>query len=687
MNHLHYINIFQGFITQHPVMAYGAIFLVSLSESLALVGLFVPGTVIMFGVGAVVVTGSLNLKTVLILAASGAIAGDGISYWLGHHYKDQLRQFWPFSRYPGMLQKGEVFFKRHGSISVLFGRFVGPVRPVIPVVAGMLGMSPFHFSVVNIFSAIGWALVYILPGVFFGTSLAVAGKVSMRLAVLVFVLLIAVWGFIWLGRKLVLWMGHQGPIWFTTFKDWTSSDMPVHWLLRPVKSLFSYLFLRQQGEELFLIFLVLLLSLSIWGTLSVLQDVMAKDPLVLADQAVYHFFLTLRTLWADPVFIVISELGDSFVNICLSGAVLVVLVSRQCYRAAGFWTITILGALAGFQLLNWLSVMTFPTAIHGVLPFGVLSGYTAINVILYGFLAILLTKSSFGPARWRMFVAILIVPFLIALSRLYLGAHLLSDVLCGAFFGASWTALSGIAYLKKTTNKVPQRLIGLAIVLSIVFAGGWHAVRNLGKDLALYAPQYNAQTITFSAWSDGGWRELPAWRFDLAGEREQPLTLQWAGSLEKLVRCLLSKGWYRPSPVNMKSVLGLFSPDTSIENLPVLSHFHSGRMERLRLIHMDKDSRWILRLWLSDVKLKKNSAPVFIGTIEIQRLRHFKGWVTAAIDTGAYDDSLSKIKGMVKDQFSIKSVNRTGEQIQVDHDHQRIRWQGRVLLMWERGEQ
>ena len=57
-----YINALLAFITHHPALAYGAIFLISLSESLALVGLIVPGTVIMFGVGAIVATGSLGLE-------------------------------------------------------------------------------------------------------------------------------------------------------------------------------------------------------------------------------------------------------------------------------------------------------------------------------------------------------------------------------------------------------------------------------------------------------------------------------------------------------------------------------------------------------------------------------------------------------------------------------------------------
>ncbi|MGA9477229.1 MAG: bifunctional DedA family/phosphatase PAP2 family protein, partial [Desulfobacterales bacterium] len=396
-----YIKALLAFITHHPGLAYGAIFLVSFSESLALIGLIVPGTVIMFGVGAIVATGSLGLKPVLLLAATGAVAGDGISYWLGHHYRDELRRIWPFTRYPGMLKRGETFFYRHGGKSVLFGRFVGPVRPVIPVVAGMLGMSPLQFSIVNVLSAIGWAFVYILPGVFFGTSLAVAGAVSTRLAILIFLILATSWVFVWLGRKLVSLVDHRAPIWLAAVKDWLAANTPAHWTMLPVKRFLSYFFLRQQGEELFLGFLALTFFAAGWGFLGVMQDVLAKDPLVLADQAVYHFLQSLRNSWSDRIFVAITELGDSFVNICLSGAVLLVLLGKRCYRAAGYWAVTVLVGLAGVQLLKWLIHSPRPMALyHGASAYGFPSGHTTMSVVLYGFLAILLARGLSGTLRW-----------------------------------------------------------------------------------------------------------------------------------------------------------------------------------------------------------------------------------------------------------------------------------------------
>jgi len=374
-----------------------------------------------------------------------------------------------------MLKKGEAFFYRHGGKSILFGRFVGPVRPVIPVVAGILGMRPLHFSVVNVLSAIGWALVYILPGVFFGTSLAVAGEVSTRLAVLVFILVAGIWGFIWLCCKVVFLFEHKGPACLSALKRWSTAETPAHRFVRQLKRFFSFLLFGRQGEELLLGFLFLVLFAAGWGFLGVLQDVLAKDPLVVADQAVYYFFQSLRTPWADSILVAITELGDSFVNISLALAVLLVLLAKRCRRAAGFWALTGIGGLLGVQLLKWTIHLPRPVDIyHGASAYGFPSGHTTMSMVLYGFLSILLARRLAGAWRWGLFSSVMLVAFVIGISRLYLGAHWLSDVLGGYFIGASCAAVMGIAYLRRADEIIPRRLLGFAVVLVIVIAGGWH---------------------------------------------------------------------------------------------------------------------------------------------------------------------------------------------------------------------
>lgn len=154
----------QDWIILNPTWAGSIVFLLSMCESLAVVGLFIPGLLMMGIVGALVSAGILDIFPTLIYAILGAIAGDGISYYLGYTFKDHLPNYWPFRRYPQWLARGKQFFINHGSKSIVIGRFVGPVRPFIPVVAGMMHMSPRMFLFANILSAVVWAPIYMLPG-------------------------------------------------------------------------------------------------------------------------------------------------------------------------------------------------------------------------------------------------------------------------------------------------------------------------------------------------------------------------------------------------------------------------------------------------------------------------------------------------------------------------------------------
>ena len=684
---MHYLDKLLAVIVLHPGLAYCTVFLISLSESLALLGLIVPGTVIMFGVGAVVATGSLDLKPVLLLAVGGAIAGDGISYWLGRHYQEDLRRVWPFSRFPAMLQKGEVFFRRHGGKSVLFGRFVGPVRPVIPMVAGMLGVQPLQFTIVNVLSALGWALVYILPGLFFGTSLAVAGAVSTRLAVIAFILAASIWGSIWLSRRLLTLIVYNGPIWLSELKKWTTSTTSTHKAVIPMKKLFSFLLFRRQGEALLLGFLALAFFASSWGFLGILQDVLAKDPLVVADQAVYHFFQSLRTPWADNVFIAITELGDAFVNISLFCVVLGVLLVRKCHRTAGFWVLTVLGGLSGTQLLKWIIHLPRPLDIYrGISSYGFPSGHTTMSVVLYGFLAILLARRLAGRWRWGLFSGVMLIAVVIGISRLYLGAHWLSDVLGGFFIGTSWASLIGIAYLKGPVEKVPRRLLGVMVILVIGFLGGWHVIHRHETDLAFYAPRHRAKIISLAKWQADGWRNLPAWRMDMAGEREQPLTIQWSGSPDGLARFLKRKGWQDPAPLTTKSLLGMFASAPPIDELPVLPRIHDGLMDHVRFAHYGRKMRLVLRLWPTDTAIAGEKRPLFIGTVEQERPRSIAGLITMPSDSGEYDRCLNTMEQTLNGAFGVKRIQRTEHELQVEHEPSRLRWHGGVLLVWEKKE-
>ena len=226
------------------------------------------------------------------------------------------------------------------------------------------------------------------------------------------------------------------------------------------------------------------------GFLGVLYAVLAKNSIASADQSVHYFFQSLRTPWADQVFVVLTELGDSFVNFCLFGAILIVLLAKRCFFAAGIWTVAVPGGSAGIQLLKEIIHLPRPMSLyHGASSYGFPSAHTAMSIILYGFLTIMLVRRPSGAWRWGIVGGALLICFGIGMSRLYLGAHWLSDVLGGFFIGASWVALLGIVLLKRPDEGVPGRILGVATILVVLVAGGWHVVHRYEKDLIMYAPR------------------------------------------------------------------------------------------------------------------------------------------------------------------------------------------------------
>ena len=118
----------------------------------------------MVAAGLLVPGGTVPLLPLLAGGILGAVLGDATSWWLGRRYGSLLIGRWPFTRHPALLCKGEAFFHRHGRLSVFIGRFFGPLRAVIPLSAGMLGMPARAFWVANILSALIWAPALLLPG-------------------------------------------------------------------------------------------------------------------------------------------------------------------------------------------------------------------------------------------------------------------------------------------------------------------------------------------------------------------------------------------------------------------------------------------------------------------------------------------------------------------------------------------
>ena len=147
-------------------------FLVAFGESLCFLSIVWPGWAILSGLAFLLAASGVGwpiIIPVIVAAGLGGVLGYSISYWVGHYFKDSIGNIWPFSRHPNLIPKGEEFFDEHGLWSVFLGHFIGPVRAVIPVIAGMFSMPQVPFQIANISSAFIWAVWVIVGPVLFVT--------------------------------------------------------------------------------------------------------------------------------------------------------------------------------------------------------------------------------------------------------------------------------------------------------------------------------------------------------------------------------------------------------------------------------------------------------------------------------------------------------------------------------------
>ena len=112
-------------LNAHPGWGVAIVFLIAFFESLVLIGILLPGIMILFGIGTLIGLGLLELIPVWVAASTGAFLGDTLSYALGHRFRGHLLEIWPFSRYPGVMERGTRFFHAHGAKSVVVGRSGG----------------------------------------------------------------------------------------------------------------------------------------------------------------------------------------------------------------------------------------------------------------------------------------------------------------------------------------------------------------------------------------------------------------------------------------------------------------------------------------------------------------------------------------------------------------------------------
>lgn len=593
-------------ISDHPVGAGIAVFCIALSESLAVVGLLVPGVALMFVAGALIGTGALPFWPICSWAICGAIAGDGVSFWIGRRFQSNLRHWWPFRSHPEIIRHGIHFFQRFGALSILFGRFVGPVRPIVPLVAGMLAMPVSRFIWVNVVSALLWAPLYLVPGIVFGASLELAAKVTGRLAGILVVLVVMLWLGFWLSRFLYNIFqprAHRLLLWMFDFHR-----------RHPLFSIITgpLLFPRQR-DYLALSFLALVLALAIIAVTSLLPW---QPQLTL---------VFLHNPWGDALFGTIDRLAS-----WPALGVFVVLVGswllwKNWYEALLHWLIS-LGFCAMTEHLA--TVILGPDSIDG---------RVLRTAVVYGFLAFLAAGQVKKPWRWVIYSVASLFLVLVICARLYFGSLSLVGLTIWLPVALLWLGIVGVGYQRHRSHREPMPGFWPMTVLALILLIGWSSVNQTEYP----ARQKETEiSMPLGYWLSEGWRSAPRYRPELFGQSRQPLVLQWSGSLAEIQSELQAMGWQRAKRLGMDSALYWLAPQAEVTAIPVLPHFNQGNPEALVMIKAEGDQRAaILRLWDSGLRIENLvKIPVWIGAVAELQLVSLLGWVRYTDEVEPYND-------------------------------------------------
>ncbi|MET0066594.1 MAG: VTT domain-containing protein [Candidatus Thiodiazotropha sp.] len=608
MNEL--ITTMLDWVAQHTLWAGLLVFLVAFSESVALFGLLVPGVVAMFGFGALIASGALEFWPVFFWAVGGAVAGDGLSYWLGRHYQDHLRGIWPFVRYPATLERGVSFFQKYGGKSVAIGRFFGPVRAIIPLVAGMMGMSPGRFLIANVSSALVWAPAYLLPGIVFGASLKLASEVAFRLVALMILVLVLGWGVFMLVRLAFRLIQPHATHLVQRLFEWGQ-------LHRGFRGISAALADPEHPEARGLATLATLLILA--STLfALLTGLMIDgDSASRFDLWIYSALQSLRTPWGDRVMVMITGLGDLSTVLLFSGLTTGLLFWQRHRRAAYYLlSATAFGVIAPLLLKAGLQIPRPPASPETLGPWSYPSAHVLQSLTIYGFYSVMLARVMAREWRWLPYSLVALLVAAVALSRLYLGVHWTTDVLGSLTLGLFWVALLGIAYYRHVTTQTHASHLVMAAAAILAVSLGVHGIDSEQRQQR-YQSIAHTQTISKERWLKG-LAELPDYRQDLSGSKTHPLDLQWAGSPGQLSERLTAQGWEAARMLSWRNLLRLISPSTALTSLPVLPQVHDAGHETLVLVKsVSPDSRLVLRLWETPLRVDPGQ-PLFVGNVSRQ---------------------------------------------------------------------
>ena len=610
-----YLQPITTWVYQNPHWALLLTFIVSFSESLAFVGTLIPGTVTMTAVGILAGSGMMRIDLTLLAAILGAIAGDSASYSIGRIFSDRLTSMWPFKRYPHWLNYAKDYFERHGGKSVLIGRFTGPLRSIIPIIAGMMGMNRWYFFVANVASAVGWACLYVLPGVLIGTA---SSELSPQIASKLFMVILVLLAIIWIATSGIKWI-------FISINQWLRTRLNSFWadlLHRRVLGSCAR-FITPQGETNYYptAAMALLFIVCILLTPPFLYSSIYSGWVQSLNEAVYQFCLSIRTYNFDAFFIIV-RLTISFLSLALFGlAIVFYAVHHRDWRLLRFW----LSLIITSSLIVWILslIMHTPTQLPSPSTLLVLAFPTKGLLFATSMLAFLI---CYMTAFYQQTISIVLrVILIIALSLsgialIYLGEDWVVNVIIAYKIGFTNSLLHWMIYRRKGKPHYRSYLpITLSVILLLVATAILSMLffHKIADTQQINTKQF---VIQHKTWWNQKHPLLPLYSMNRFGKEVGLMNIQYVGSIKSLEHTLNEAGWKAHPNSFFYSLLVHIGHGKSSSALPLMAQLYLNKKPYLLMTKgtsIDKNGL-IIRLWRSNYHVQNKNKIIWLGSIQKQ---------------------------------------------------------------------
>lgn len=612
----HYIQPLIAWLHTHPNAAVFITFFIAFTESLAIIGSIIPGSVTMTAIGILAGSGVLRIDLTFIAASLGAIVGDGVSYLLGYYFRGRLSTIWPFSRYPNILCYGQIYFEKHGGKSVLIGRFVGPLRSIIPVIAGMMEMPKMRFLITNVVSGIAWGFLYVTPGILIGAaSHELSPERATQLVLLILISLIGIW-LLSLGLK-ALFLHFR--FWFETKLDKLWSNIltipyvrVIFHMITPDNEIHHY-----RSALLFFSFFFSLLMLYFLSEIHCEEDI-----LFLINQPIHLCLQSIRTHAFDLFFALAHQMMTFIPVIALSVFMVLYALIREDKKGCFLWISMMLVSLF---MINLYQHFLHSTVIK---PAGILENkidfsfpFSSLSLATATFIALLCHNYWAPHSASRKFLSFLLLSSLFfgSFSYVYLGDLWFTDLLAAFFMGTTlslsyWIIFRKTHPLRQLSSLFFSLLGSLIFILSTSFSCYLHLTQTI-QNHQIYFTQH---VLSPEFWWHQEKPVLPVYSRNRVGKIISVFNIQYVGELKELRQALEKIGWKKQKSSLFHIVLKQVEGHAHIEN-PLLSSVYLHQKPTLTMIYHSPHATTSLRLqlWRSNYYVQSFDQPIWLGHVQL----------------------------------------------------------------------